>query len=332
MRMRQAIAEAMAYELASDPRVVLMGEDVGAAGGVFKTSDGLLDQFGPERVRDTPISELGFLGAAVGAAMGGLRPIIEIMFLDFLGVALDQLVTQAAKIRFLSQGQYTAPLVVRGSGGSGLGYAAQHSQSVEPWLLSTPGLKIAVASGSFTASGLLHAAVRDPDPVVVVEPRVLYSAWEDFDPDESRTIRLGRARQLRHGDDVTLVALGATVGPAVEAADVGAFSADVFDLMSLKPMDLMTVDRSVGRTGRLVIVEDGPFTGGWGATLAAGVASSHFGRLHAPVLRVTGPDAPVPYAENLERLMTPRGPDIVTQVTDLLKTAQVPQPWWSHDR
>jgi pyruvate/2-oxoglutarate/acetoin dehydrogenase E1 component len=162
MRMRQAIVRAMADELATDPDVIPMGEDVGAAGGVFKTSEGLLDQFGRQRIRDTPIAEMGFLGAAVGAAMTGLRPIVEIMFMDFLGVALDQLVTQAAKMRFLSAGQYSVPLVVRGSAGSGLGYAAQHSQSVEPWLLSTAGLKVAVASSPMTAYGLLRAAFATP--------------------------------------------------------------------------------------------------------------------------------------------------------------------------
>ncbi|WP_432831012.1 alpha-ketoacid dehydrogenase subunit beta [Dactylosporangium sp. CA-092794] len=329
MRMRQAIVKAMADELAADPDVIVMGEDVGAAGGVFKTSEGLLAQFGPRRVRDTPIAEMGFLGAAVGAAMTGLRPIVEIMFMDFLGVALDQLVTQAAKMRFLSAGQYSVPLVVRGSAGSGLGYAAQHSQAVEPWLLSTAGLKVAVASSPSTAYGLLRAAVRDPDPVVVIEPRSLYPTWEDFDP-ERVDVRLGRARTLRAGDDVTVVAAGATVAVALEAAEH--CSAEVIDLLTLSPMDLDTVRQSVGRTGRLVTVEAGPRAGGWGAGLAAEIAAGCFGTLRAPVLRLTAPDVPVPYAEPLERLMTPAAADVVAQIEALLRTDSLPGLWWKDAR
>ena len=326
--MRQAISLALERELESDPTVFLLGEDIAAAGGVFKTTEGLLEKFGAERVRDTPISETGFLGMAVGAAMAGARPVVEIMFMDFLGVAFDQLVTQAAKTRFLSAGQYTCPIVVRGSAGHGLGFGAQHSQSVESWALSTAGLKIAIPSDVTTAYGLLRAAVRDPDPVLILEPRVLYQARQEFDEAEAAKIELGRAATLTAGSDVTVLALGAAVQKAVAAAEIAGASVEVIDLRTLRPLDRPAVLESVSRTGRLVTVEDGPHTGGWGASVVADIASRTHGDLRAPALRLTSPDVPVPYAESLEAMMAPSAVQIAALIDDLVAGQSVAPEWW----
>ncbi len=212
--MNQAIALAIAEEMERDDRVVIFGEDIAQAEGPFKTSEGLLARFGPGRVRDTPISEMGFVGCAVGAAVTGLRPIVEIMFIEFLGVALDQLVTEAATMHFLSGGKLRAPLTLRASVGAGLGFGCQHSQTLERWLLGTPGLKVAVASGARTAYGLTKAAIRDDDPVVVLEPRSLYGRREDFEPNEQAIAVLGQGEVVKKGSDVTVVALGQTVASA----------------------------------------------------------------------------------------------------------------------
>ena len=206
--MNQAIALAIAEEMERDDRVVIFGEDIAEAEGPFKTSEGLLARFGPRRVRDTPISEMGFVGYAVGAAVTGLRPIVEIMFVEFLGVALDQLVTEAATMHFLSGGKLRAPLTLRASVGAGLGFGCQHSQTLERWLIGTPGLKVAVASGARTAYGLTKAAIRDDDPVVVLEPRSLYGRREDFEPNEQAIAVLGKGEVVKKGSDVTVVALG----------------------------------------------------------------------------------------------------------------------------
>ncbi len=327
MRMRQAIARAIADEMAGDPSVVLLGEDVAAAGGVFKTSEGLLDRFGPGRVRDTPIAEMGFLGAAVGAATAGLRPVVEIMFAEFLGVALDQLVTEAANLRYLSRGEYGVPLVVRASAGPGLGFGAQHSQTLESWLIGTPGLKVVSPSGADSAYGLLRAAIRDDDPVVFLEPRVLYGQREDVDADLAELPGLGTALTLRTGRDVTVVALGQTV-PTVMAATEGTIDAEVIDLRSISPFDLECVLRSVRRTGRLAVVEAGPWTGGWGGGVAADVGAHAFGALRAPVLRVTCPDVPVPYSPSLESRYVPGTEYVREQIEHLVVHDRLPAPWW----
>ncbi len=222
LRMRLSIARALADEMAADPAVVLMGEDVAEAEGPFKTSEGLLEQFGPLRVRDTPISEMGFCGAALGAAATGLRPVVEIMFIEFLGVALDMLVTEAAKLRYLSGGAYTAPLVIRASVGAGLGFGTQHSQTLETWMYACPGLKLATPSGAGSAYGLLRSAIRDEDPVVILEPRVLYAEREEVTLGPDGLIPLGVADIRRTGDDVTIVSLGQTVRTALTAAEGGA--------------------------------------------------------------------------------------------------------------
>lgn len=329
LRMNQAIAAALADEMQADPSVVVFGEDVAVAGGPFKTSDGLLEQFGGLRVRDTPISEMGFLGAAVGAAATGLRPVVEIMFVEFLGVALDQLSTEAAKFHYLSGGKVTVPLTMRASVGSGLGFGSQHSQTLETWLYATPGVKLAVASGARSAYGLLRAAVRDDSPVAMFEPRTLYGEREEFEPGEDAIIPLGEAEVLHVGTDVTMVGLGQTVGIARTAAETAAgWSGEVIDLQTLIPWDREAVTESVARTGRLVIVEEGPFSGGWGTEIASFVASELFGQLQAPVLRITGPDVPVPFTPSLERRYLPSDDYVAGQVAELLDSGALPEPWW----
>lgn len=331
LRMNQAISRAIADEMRADPDVVVFGEDVAAAGGPFKTSDGLLDEFGPLRVRDTPISEMGFLGAAVGAASTGLRPVVEIMFIEFLGVALDQLVTEAAKFHFLSGGRVNVPLVVRASAGAGTGFGCQHSQTLESWLLSTPGLKVVVPSGARTAYGLTRAAIRDPNPVVVLEPRSLYGAREEVDPGDEALIPIGTAERRRAGDDVTVVTMGQLVGATLEGVEAAGIDAEVIDLRTLLPWDRDAVLSSVTRTGRLAVVEEGPWTGGWGTQIAAEVAGEAFDRLRAPILRVTAPDTPVPFARTLEQRWLPSSGYVAEQLAHLVETDTLPRPWWQQE-
>ena len=327
--MNQAIAAALADEMAADSRVVLFGEDVAEAGGTFKGSEGLLATFGPNRVRDTPISEMGFLGAAVGAAMTGLRPVVDLMFIEFLGVALDQLVTEGAMMHYLSGGKLTVPLTVRASSGSGLSFACQHSQTLERWLLGTPGLKVAVASGASSAYSLVRAAIRDDNPVVVLEPRILYGEREEVERGSGPIPQLGKARIVHSGSAVTLVALGQTVRIALAAAEaLGEFSADVIDLQTLMPWDKQTVVQSVQRTGWLVTVEENQFTGGWGTDIASYVASRAFGSLKGPILRITAPDVHVPFGLALESRYLPSVGYVTDQVGHLLRTGDVPASWW----
>lgn len=328
LRMRQAIARALDDAMADDPTVVVFGEDVAVAEGPFKTSEGLLAKYGAARVRDTPISEMGFCGAAVGAAATGLKPVVEIMFVEFLGVALDMIVTEAAKFRYLSGGAYSAPLVIRASVGAGLGFGSQHSQTLESWMTTAPGLKLAVASGANSAYGLLRAAIADPDPVVILEPRVLYAEREEVD---LAPIELGTAALRRSGADVTIVALGQTVGRALAAAEGAPWSADVIDLQSVAPWDRALVAASVARTGRLVLVEESPYTGGWGGDIAAHVASESFHDLRSPIVRFTCPDVPVPYPAHLEQRFLPAVDDVRAGITELIETNRRPRPWWEQE-
>jgi len=328
MRMNKAIAAAIADEMRADESVLLMGEDVGAAEGVFKTSEGLLAEFGPDRVRDTPIAEMGFLGVAVGVAAAGFRPVAEIMFAEFLGVALDQIVTEAAKLRYLSRGTYPVPLVVRASSGPGLGFGAQHSQTLETWFTSTPGLKVVVASGADSAYGLLRAAIRDDDPVVFFEPRALYGDREEVVTDPDRLPLIGKIRTIRSGEQLSVLGLGQTVKLAHAAVEAAGLDADVIDLATVVPWDVEGVLASVQRTGRLATVEANPYTGGWGAIVAAEISTRGFGRLRAPVSRITAPDVPVPYAKNLETEYVPSVDYVARQLSSLVKTDRTPSPWW----
>lgn len=326
--MNAAVAAALSDEMRSDPTVVFMGEDIADHGGTFKTSEGMLDEFGPERVRDTPISEMGFVGAALGAAVAGLRPVVEIMFFDFIGVALDQLATQIAKFHYLSGGTVTVPLTLRASVGAGMGFAAQHSQTLEPWVLNQPGLTLAVASGPRTVYGLLRSAIRSDDPVVVLEPRNLYASREEFEPG-LLPVPLGKAEMVQRGSDVTIVALGQTLPISLEATrNAQGWTADVIDLLTLLPWDKSTVFESVAQTGRLVIVEESPYTGGWGTEIAAHVGSEIFRDLKAPITRITCPDVPVPFARSLEARYLPSADYVAEQVGSLIATGELPRPWF----
>jgi pyruvate dehydrogenase E1 component beta subunit len=299
---RQAIAAALAQEMARDDRVVVLGEDV-ASGGVFKTTAGLHERFGPERVWNTPISEQAIAGAAMGAAMGGLRPVAEIMFADFYATCWDQVANEIAKVRYMTGGQVSMPLVLRGANGSGgLGFGSQHGQSLENWAMCVPGLKIVSPAGPAEAFGLLAAAIRDEDPVLVFEHKALYGRKEEVG-DGEHVLPLGQARTVRAGGDVTLVGLSITVGICLAAADqlaADGVAAEVIDLRTLVPLDAAAVLASVRRTGRLVIVEENPGQLGWGAAIAAIAAEEAFGDLAAPVTRVSGGNVPLPVAASLE--------------------------------
>jgi len=322
---RQAVAAGIAQEMERDPSVVFIGEDVAAAGGVFKTTEGLLDRFGPRRVRDTPISEQAIVGAVMGAAMTGLRPIGELMFSDFFAVAWDMVANQVAKTRYMTDGQVSLPLVLRTANGGGLRFGAQHSQSVENWAMAIPGLKVVAPSTPADVVGLLAAAVRDPDPVIFCEHKALYAVKGEV-PDGEIVDRLGTARIVRPGTDATVVALAAMVPKAVEAAEVlqaeHGISAEVVDVRSLVPLDLTTILGSVARTSRLFTVEENPRLCGWGAEIVSIVADEAFYDLDAPIVRITAPHVPLAAAASLEDLAIPSVERIVTTVRTRLEAAR----------
>ena len=304
---RDAVAMGIAQEMRRDPTVVCLGEDIGAAEGVFKTTTGLFAEFGPERVWDTPISEQAIAGTAMGAAMTGLRPVAEIMFSDFLACCWDYVANEIPKMRYMTGGQVTVPLVIRTANGGGLGFGAQHSQAVENWTLAVPGLKVAAPSTPADMVGLMASAIRSDDPVVVFEHKKLLASKGEPPPD-GHTVPLGTAEVRRRGDDVTVVALAATVPTALEAAERLAgegISAEVVDLRCLVPLDARAVLDSVTRTSRLVIVEENPYQGGWGGTLVSIVAEEGFYDLDAPIARVAGECVPLPFAGNLEDVVIP---------------------------
>ena len=323
--MREAIKLAIADEMKRDPSVVVFGEDVAEAGGVFKVTAGLLEEFGPDRVRDTPIAETAIIGAAIGAAAKGLRPVVEIMFAEFFGVALDQIVTEAAKMRYLSAGKITMPIVLRASAAGGLGFGAQHSQSLESWFMNTPGLVIISPSGPAAAYGLLRCAIQDDDPVIFLEPRSLYNTKGEVRNGEDGLWPIGTARIARAGTDVTVVALGQMVGVALAAAEkLTDVSCEVIDLGTVRPWDRRTVLGSLERTGRIAIVEENPFTGGWGADIASAAASEGFAYLDAPPARITCPDVPVPFGA-LERHYLPSADRTAEAITALVRSSTPPQ-------
>lgn len=318
---RQAVARALTQEMERDERVYLIGEDVAAAGGVFKTTEGLLERFGPRRVRDTPISEQAIVGAVMGAAMNGLLPVAELMFSDFFAVCWDMIANQIAKARYMTNGQVALPLVIRTANGGGLRFGAQHSQSIETWAMQIPGLKVVVPSSATDMIGLFAAAVRDPDPVIVVEPKALYAEKEEV-PDGEIVGRLGEAKIMRSGQDVTICALGAMVPKAVQAAQAlaeGGIDAEVLDLRSLVPLDTAAILDSVSKTSRLVTVEENPRLCGWGAEVASIVSEEAFFDLDGPIIRVTTPHIPLPSSDSLEDLAIPSPEVIVTSVTRALE-------------
>jgi pyruvate/2-oxoglutarate/acetoin dehydrogenase E1 component len=313
---REAIARGIAQEMRRDGNVLFLGEDVAAAGGVFKGTTGLLDEFGPVRVRDTPISEQAILGAAMGAAMTGLRPIAEIMFSDFFAVCWDIVVNEIAKSRYMTNGQVSFPLVIRAGNGGGLRFGAQHSQSVENWAMAVPGLKVVVPSTPVDVIGLMAAAVRDPDPVLFLEEKALYPTRGEV-PEGEIVDTLGVARVLRSGEHATLVALGNMVPRATAAAEqLGAAGIDctVIDVRSLVPLDTRTILAEVARTGRMFTVEENPRLCGWGAELVSIVVEERFFDLDGAPVRITTPHIPLPAADALEDLAIPSVDRIVTTV------------------
>jgi pyruvate dehydrogenase E1 component beta subunit len=317
---REAVARGIAQEMDRDDTVYFIGEDVAAAGGVFKTTEGLMERFGSRRVRDTPISEQAIIGAAMGAAMNGLRPIAELMFSDFFGVCWDIIANQIAKARYMTDGQVALPLVIRTANGGGVRFGAQHSQSVETWAAQIPGLKVVIPSTPVDMIGLLAAAVRDPDPVILLEPKALYPTKGEV-PDGEIVDSLGTARTARSGDDVTICALGAMVPKALGAADRLAddgIDAEVIDVRSLVPLDTQTILDSVSRTGHFVTVEENPRYCGWGAELVSIVSEERFFDLDGPIVRVTTPHIPLPAADALEDLAIPSEEDVVEKVRQAL--------------
>jgi pyruvate dehydrogenase E1 component beta subunit len=316
---RDAVAAGIAQEMARDERVVFLGEDVAAAGGVFKATVGLLEQFGPKRVRDCPISEQAILGAAMGAAMTGLRPIAEIMFSDFLAVCWDIVANEIAKTRYMTNGQIALPLVIRTANGSGSRFGAQHSQAVENWAMAVPGLKVVAPAFPADVKGLLAAAVRDPDPVLFFEQKSLYPMKGEV-PDGEHVDELGKARVLRDGGDCTIVALASMVHRSLAAAEIlereHGIACTVVDLRSLVPLDTQTILKEVEKTGRLVTVEENPRLCGWGAEIASIVADECFWSLDGPIVRITTPHIPLPAADRLEDATVPSVERIVSEIRE----------------
>jgi pyruvate/2-oxoglutarate/acetoin dehydrogenase E1 component len=317
---RDALNEALHEEMARDPRVFVLGEDVGRYGGVLQVTRGLFDKYGEKRVRDTPISEAGIMGVAVGAAMTGMRPVAEIMYIDFSALAMDQIANQAAKARYMFGGKAHVPLVMRTQGGGGRGNAAQHSQSLEMWYVHVPGLIVIQPSTPHDAKGLLKSAIRNDNPVIFIEHKLLYNTAGSV-PEEEYLIPIGVADVKREGKDVTIVATSRMVLFALAAADTlhqRGIEAEVIDPRTLKPLDLETIVRSVQKTGRLVVVNEGALTGGFTAEVAARVQRAAFDWLDAPILQVASEDVPLPYSGVLELEAIPSEQDIVDAALEAL--------------
>jgi pyruvate dehydrogenase E1 component beta subunit len=317
---REALNQAMREEMQRDPRVFLIGEEVGYYQGAFKVSKGFVEEFGTERVRDTPITEAGFTGLAIGAAMVGLRPIVELMTFNFGILALDQIVNNAAKIRYMSGGQISVPMVIRGPGSAAHQLAAQHSQSLEAWFCHVPGLKVIAPATPHDAKGLLKAAIRDDNPVIFIEAQLLYGTKGDIQEGDY-TLPIGKAEIKREGKDVTIAAYSKMLLLASEAASELAkdgIDAEVVDLRTLKPLDVATLVQSVKKTGRLVIVEEGWRFAGLGAQIAESVYSTVFDALDGPIVRVTGEEVPMPYSRPLEDLAVPDCTRIIQAVKQVL--------------
>lgn len=312
----QALNDALREEMERDPRVLIIGEDVGRFGGCFGVTKGLFEQFGENRVRDTPITESAIVGAATGAAAAGLRPVCELMFIDFIGVSMDQLFNQAAKMRYMFGGKISIPMVLRAPQGGGISAAAQHSQSLEAWFMHIPGVKVALPATPTDAYGLLLTAIRDDNPVVFLEHKALYGVEGEV-PDNAGPIPFGKAALCREGKDVTIVATSKMVYSALEAAEILAregIEAEVIDPRTLVPMDSEAIIDSVKKTHRVVIAHEAVKTGGAGAEIAAQIAEAAFDYLDAPIVRVGAPFTPVPFASTLEEVFIPNAGDIVAAV------------------
>jgi acetoin:2,6-dichlorophenolindophenol oxidoreductase subunit beta len=315
----QAINDALRQEMERDSSVFLLGEDVGQFGGCFGVTQGLFQKFGEDRVKDTPITESAIIGAATGAAAAGLRPVAEIMFVDFIGVAMDQLFNQAAKMRFMFGGKAKIPMVLRAPQGAGLGAAAQHSQSLEAWFMHVPGLKVAMPATPYDAKGLLISAIRDDNPVIFLEHKLLYGVEGEV-PDDAYTIDFGKAAVVQEGSDVTIVATSRMVHTAIEAAQklsAEGIKAEIVDPRTMLPLDTDTIVESVKKTHGLVIVHEAVKFAGAGAEIAAQVAEKAFDYLDAPIVRVGAPFTPVPFSPPLEQAYIPGVDRIVAAVKKL---------------
>ena len=317
----EAVREAMSIEMRKNDDVFLMGEDIGVYGGAFGVSRGMIEDFGPERILNTPISEAGIAGAAVGSALTGMRPIMELQFSDFITIALDQIVNQAAKLRYMYGGKGKVPMVVRTPSGSGTGAAAQHSQSLEAWVTHIPGLKVVQPSTAYDAKGLLKAAMDDDNPVIFYEHKLLYKTSSEV-PEEEYSIPLGKAEVKREGTDITIVATAIMVHKALEAAaelEKEGISVEVVDPRTLVPLDTETIIESVAKTGHLVVVHEAVKRGGFGGEIASMIAESEaFDYLDAPIKRLGGVETPIPYNPELEKAAIPQVPDIVNAVKETL--------------
>jgi acetoin:2,6-dichlorophenolindophenol oxidoreductase subunit beta len=316
----EALGDALRLEMERDPRVIVLGEDIAEHGGAFQVTAGLLDKFGPTRIRQTPISELGIVGAAVGAALTGLRPVVELMYVDFSGLAMDQLVNQAAQNRFMFGGQARVPMVMRTQGGSGRGNAAQHSKSLEAWFTHVAGLKVVMPSTPADAKGLLTSAIRDDDPVIFLEHKLLYRTKGQV-PTGEHLVPLGKADVKRAGTDLTIVTWSREVLFALEAAEklaTDGIEAEVIDLRSLVPLDRDALLASVHKTHRLLVVHEAIKRGGYGGEIAAIVAEEAFDDLDAPPRRLAGLETPIPYAQHLEKTVVPQVEDIVRVAKELV--------------
>jgi acetoin:2,6-dichlorophenolindophenol oxidoreductase subunit beta len=318
---REAVARALDEEMGHDENVIFFGEDVGKAGGVFKATPGLYEKYGAVRVRDTPISETAIIGAGVGAAVTGMRPVVELMFVDFAAVALDQIINQAAKFRYMSGGQLKVPLTIRAAQGAGAGFASQHSQCCETWFMHAPGLKVVVPSTPADVVGLLKTAIRDDNPVVFLEHKFQYAEKGEV-PDEEYLIPFGVANIVRPGSDVTIVATQRMVAVSLKAAEELAqqgISCEVIDPRTLVPLDLETILKSVRKTGRLITVEEAVRAGGWGSEVATQITDQAIWSLEGPVVRVTMNAGIVPFSGPLEEHIIPSKDDVIAAVRRTLE-------------
>jgi len=319
---RQAVAEAIAEEMARNERVFLMGEDVGKHGGAFAATKGLFEEFGPARVRDTPISESIIVGAAVGAALTGMRPIVEIMYIDFIGMALDSIANQAAKVKYMFGGHAKVPITIRTAFGAGRGNAAQHSQSLETWLTLIPGLLVVMPSTPFDAKGLIKSAIRNDNPVVVIENKLLYGE-EGVVPEEDYLIPIGKGEIRRNGIDVTVIATSRMCNFVLSAAEklsTNGIEVELIDPRSLKPLDMDLIAQSIAKTHRAVVVNEGHNTGGFSNEISSKIMDQCFYDLDAPVIRVAAEDVPIPYNPILEAEVIPSEKDILQAVKKVLQS------------
>ena len=319
--MVEALNEALHEEMERDPTVFIMGEDIGNIGGLFGVTGGLLERFGEERIREMPIAEPGYTGVGVGAAIAGAHPVVEIQVMDFLSLTMDQLANHAAKLRYMTGGQASVPMVLRGVVMTGIGLAAQHSQSLEAWVAHIPGLKVIMPSTPYDAKGLLKSAIRDGNPVVCFEKRLLYAATGPV-PEEEYLVPFGQAAVRRTGDDLTIVASGLSAQMAIEAAETLAaegIAAEVIDLRTLVPLDMDTIIESVAKTHRVIVANDGYRNCGFAAEVMARIMEQGFDYLDAPVMRVTSEDVPIPCSEALEQVALISADKIATAARELLE-------------